>query len=81
MVELVVREKSAWYVFTDCICDVLRDLVHLKNLKNVKKPMVALYFYETCNFTKSNTPPWVFFTYFKLQIIPNRAMHGIFTKL
>ena len=29
MVELVVREKSAWCVFTDCICDVLRDLVHL----------------------------------------------------
>ena len=22
---------------------------------------------EACNFTKSNTPPWVFFTFFKLH--------------
>ena len=28
-------------------------------LHNFKKPKV-------CNFTKSNTPPWVFFTFFKL---------------
>ena len=29
---------------------------HLYNLKNVKKSMKL----KTCNFTKSNTPPWVF---------------------
>ena len=63
MVELVVREKSAWCVFTDCIWCFARFGTFLKY---VKKPMEACYFYETCNFTKSNTPPWVFFTYFKL---------------
>ena len=25
-----------------------------------------LYEAKACNFTKSNTPPWVFFTFFKL---------------
>ena len=33
---------------------------------------------EACNFTKSKTPPWVFFTFFKLkQMVPNRAKHHI----
>ena len=36
------------------LCDVLRDLV----------PFVQ--FKKRCNFTKSNAPPWVFFTFFKL---------------
>ena len=45
---------------------------HLKNFKNVKNThgevslllkMQAL----VCNFTKSNTPPWVFFTFLKLH--------------
>ena len=29
-----------------------------------------------CNFTKINTPPWVFFTFFKIvQMVPNCATH------
>ena len=39
------------------MCDVLCVLVLFAQLK--KK--------VTCNFTKSNTPPWVFFTFFELQ--------------
>ena len=36
------------------ICDALRDLV------------LFVQFKKACNFTKINTPPWVFFTFFKL---------------
>ena len=33
---------------------------------------------ETCNFTKSITLPWVFFTFFQIvQMVPNRAKHHI----
>ena len=38
------------------ICGALRDLVSFVQFKKR----------EACNFTKSNTPPWVFFTFFKL---------------
>ena len=44
---------------------------HLNNLKNVKNThggvliLVKLQA-EACKFTKVNTPPWVFFTFFKL---------------
>ena len=45
---------------------------HLYNLKNVKTPMEECYFY------KSNTPPWVFFTFFWiLQMVPKSTMHHI----
>ena len=30
------------------------------------------------NFTKSSNPPWVFFTLFKLQMVPNRVKRLIF---
>ena len=36
---------------------------HLHNLKNMKTPMEVC---SACNFTKNNTLPWVFFTFFKL---------------
>ena len=61
---------------------------HLNNLKNVKNTyggvliLVKLQI-EASNFTKINTPPWVFFTFFKLykwyqiQMVPNRATHQI----
>ena len=35
---------------------------HLYKLKNVK----SIHGEIACNFTKSNTPPWMFFTFFKL---------------
>ena len=37
---------------------------HLYNLK--RECVTFSNFALTCNFTKSNTPPWVFFTFFKL---------------
>ena len=43
---------------------------HSYNLKNVKNTPGVLLLVKlqavACNFTKSNTPPWVFFTFFKL---------------
>ena len=44
---------------------------HLHNLKKVKYTYELVLLFEklqasACNFTKSNTPPWVFFTLFKL---------------
>ena len=45
------------------ICDALRDLVPFVQFKNREKhPWRSVNF----NFTKINTPPWVFFTFFKL---------------
>ena len=43
------------------IYDVLRDLVPFVRFKKLEK-----HPYRSVTFTKSNTPPWVFFTFFKL---------------
>ena len=33
------------------------------------------------NFTKSNIPPWVFFTFFKfVPMVPSRAKHLMYSK-
>ena len=52
-------------------CDALRNIVPLYNLKNVKITHGVLLLLvklqvELCNFTKSNTSPWVFFTFLKM---------------
>ena len=53
------------------ICGALRDWYHLYNLKNVENThggvliLVKLQA-SACTFTKINTPPSVFFTFFKL---------------
>ena len=65
------------------MCGVLRDLVtcaQFKKRKNTHGGVLLLVKLQTeaCNFTKSNTPPWVFFTSFKLYEWyqePNRATH------
>ena len=52
-----------WWIFSDFTIYVrCAILYHLYNLKNVKNTHGGV----TCNFTKINTPPWVFFTFFKL---------------
>ena len=43
-------------------CGIWYHLYNLKNVKNTHEGVLLL----ACNFTKSNTPPWVFFTFFKL---------------
>ena len=63
-------------------CAIWYYLYNLKNVKNTHQ--------LACNFTKINTPPWVFFTFFKLyksyQIVQSTTnmMHSlnyIFLKL
>ena len=40
---------------------------HLHNLKKREKhPWRSVSFSKGCNFTESNTPTWMFFTFFKL---------------
>ena len=44
------------------ICDVLHDLVPFAHFKNREK-----HPWRSVTFSKSNTPPWTFFTFFKLS--------------
>ena len=39
---------------------------NLKNVKNTHGGVLPLVKASACNFTKNNTPSWVFFTFFKL---------------
>ena len=50
------------------LCAIWYHVHNLKNVKNTHGRVLILVKFqaETCNFTKSNTPPWVFFTFFKL---------------
>ena len=48
-------------------CAIWYDLYNLKNVKNTHGGVLLLVkLLKACNFTKSNTPPWVFFTFFEL---------------
>ena len=59
-----------WYNIAQSVTDVMCCAVwyHLYNFKKVKNTHggVLLFVKLKVNFTKSNTPPWVFFTFFKL---------------
>ena len=51
----------------NCICNALRGLVPFVQFKKREKhPRRSVTFSKVAGFTKSNTPPWVFFTFFKL---------------
>ena len=49
-------------------CSIWYHLYNLKNVKNIHGGVLLLVKLQAsaCNFTKSNTPLWVFFTFFKL---------------
>ena len=51
------------------ICDALDDLIPIVQFKKgEKQPSMSVTFSKvTVNFTKSNTPPWVFSTFSKLH--------------
>ena len=64
------------------LCAICYHLYNLKNKKNTHGgvfPLVKLQvLVEAWNFTKSNTPPWVFFNVFKIvQMVPNHAKDHI----
>ena len=74
----VMRQKTfmKYVTFSTIQC-------HLYNLKIVKSThrgvlLLVTLLASTCNFTKSNTPPCVFFAFFKIaQMVANRANHHI----
>ena len=49
-------------------CVIWYHLCNLKNAKNIHGGVLILVKLQAkvCNFIKINTPPWVFFTFFKL---------------
>ena len=50
-------------------CTIWYHLYNLKNVKNSHGGMLILVMLQAsaCNFTKTNTPPWMFFTFLKLR--------------
>ena len=50
------------------LCAIWHRLYNFKNVTNTHERVLLLVKFqsEACNFTKSNTPAWVFFTFFKL---------------
>ena len=60
-------------------CAIWYPLYDFKNMKNIHGGVLLLVKLqaeaetEACNFAKSDTPPWVFFMFFKLRVVPNRA--------
>ena len=66
-----VNQSSVQEVYTRHICGALHDLVPFVQFeKREKHPWRSINFSKVagfaCNFTNINTPPWVFFTFFKL---------------
>ena len=55
------------------ICDALHNVILLVQFKKCEKHQGGVL--KTCNFTKSNTTPWVFFMFFKLYKWQQIAQH------
>ena len=63
------------------LCAIWYHLYNSKNVKNTQGGVLLSVKLQAiaCNFTKSNTPPWVFSTFFWIvQIEPNRATHHMY---
>ena len=63
------------------LCAIRYHLYNLKNVKNTHGGMLLLVKLqaEVCNFTKGNTPPWVFFKFFKFYKWYQIAQHTTLT--
>ena len=66
------RHRNTFSEKFTIFCDALRDLVPLvqfKKCENIHGGVLILVKLQVsaCNFTKINTPPWVFFTCFELH--------------
>ena len=57
--------KLYYIHYMRCLCDLVSFAPSTKNTKNTHGGMLLLAKLQACNFTKSNNPPWVFFTFFK----------------
>lgn len=65
------KESKTQHDLIDYKCDALRDLVPFLQLKSVKNTHGVIFLVKMqasdCHFTKSSTPPWVFWKYLKLH--------------
>ena len=66
--------------FLQCVvcCTIWYHMSSFKNIKDTHGWVLLLVKLQAlvCNFTKNNTPPWVFFTFLKIvQMVRNRPMH------
>ena len=66
-VQTTLLENLACEDLTNAMCCAI--WYYLRNFKNVKNTRRSVTFskvagIKACNFTKNNTPPWVFFPYF-----------------
>ena len=61
-----IKHKEPWSC--DTLSDLVQNLYNLKNMKSTHGGVLLLIKLHalTCNFTKSDSPPWAFFTFFKL---------------
>ena len=48
------------------LCAIWYHLYNLEKAKSTHGGVLLLEKFQVCNFDKSSTPPWVFFTFFKL---------------
>ena len=63
---------------------VIMNLGILHNMPKYIGVTIQLYMWKpatACNFTRSNAPWWMFFTFFKLYKVANRAKHHICEKV
>ena len=63
----------------ELIYDFQSDLVPFAQFKKREKHtwMSVTFRLLACNFTKSNTPPWVFSRFLNCAMVPNCATHHI----
>ena len=65
--ELVLKMLKVFMYLYEMLCTIWHHLYNLKNVKNAHGEVSLLIKLQvlTCNFAESNTPPWVFLTFFK----------------
>ena len=77
----VLHFSLATQLFYQCnlmfICDALSNLLQFVQFKKREEHPCSNA--NSCNFTKINTPPWVFFTFFKLCRWHQIAQRILFT--
>ena len=62
-------------------CAIWYHLYNLKNVKNIHGGVLILVKLQAETFTKINTPPWMFFTFFKLYKIAQRTKYIVLENL
>ena len=65
----MVLQRLTWRLtLFETLCVIRQHLYSLKNVKSIHRGVIVLVKLqaEFCKFTESNTPAWVFFTFFKL---------------